>query len=671
MMFVQSRKYVDAVLISMAILALGDLPLLAGGEGGGTESPFSLGAGGRSIAMGGAKCVVWGEAYTLLWNPAGLEYLERGEINLFHTPLLDETSSYSSILGSYPLTDFGAISFGVLRLDVGGIERRDQENLVIDGELSNRQTRYLFGYARKIYRGLSGGVTMKLDRFVQGSYNASGFGVDAGFGVKSDIDNEAFDGAALGLTLINIIEPKLKLEDEESGDPYGTRVGFAVWRSLSGRFDDRLLVAVDMIKTKHDEARIQAGFEYSVNRMLALRGGWDSGSPTFGLGFSLSFLQLDYAWRDSDLENCHLFSLSYRFGSSKTERIERRKKEREEEIKRELERETARYETRQMENYLAKAREALRQDKFSQAEDHFKTVLLWDPENEEAKAGNLKAQGYIIITLADSLFADGSYGEALMHYRKGNEKLSISAIDDRIRECEKLIGQTADQRQMIDAVFAHAVELYSERDWTGAVAAFAQVLRLDPGHDIARHYYDKATARHKEDYARVLQQTGVLARKKRYGEAIDLLRSGLDKFKGDAELEKKLAEVMELRQREEISTMEKEKPAATKAPLTKEEADNLRLIYEKGAEYFKNGKFDRAIVEWEKVWHGYPGSEQIGEYLVKAYLYRGMELYTMHDYEEALEIWGRILKVDPDNEKAIRYIRRTKEELSSLENVAG
>ena len=90
-----------------------------------------------------------------------------------------------------------------------------------------------------------------------------------------------------------------------------------------------------------------------------------------------------------------------------------------------------------------------------------------------------------------------------------------------------------------------------------------------------------------------------------------------------------------------------------------------------GVRYFRAGNFSRAIAEWETVWRSYPEYEKVDEYLVKAYQYRGMEYYAQHQYEEALEVWGRILEVDPDNEKAIRYITRTREELSRLEGYTG
>ncbi len=109
----------------------------------------------------------------------------------------------------------------------------------------------------------------------------------------------------------------------------------------------------------------------------------------------------------------------------------------------------------------------------------------------------------------------------------------------------------------------------------------------------------------------------------------------------------------------------------TRPEPTREELEKVRPLYERGAEYFRAGKFDLAVTEWESIWNKYPGYENLDEYLIKAYQYWGMELYTQHKYDEALEIWQRILKVDSNNEKALRYIQRTQEELGQLRSLTG
>lgn len=55
--------------------------------------------------------------------------------------------------------------------------------------------------------------------------------------------------------------------------------------------------------------------------------------------------------------------------------------------------------------------------------------------------------------------------------------------------------------------------------------------------------------------------------------------------------------------------------------------------------------------------------------LVRAYQYHGMNLYSRNQYRKALEVWGKMLEVDRDNEKALRYMQRTRQELERFEGL--
>lgn len=89
-----------------------------------------------------------------------------------------------------------------------------------------------------------------------------------------------------------------------------------------------------------------------------------------------------------------------------------------------------------------------------------------------------------------------------------------------------------------------------------------------------------------------------------------------------------------------------------------------------GIETFKRSDFITVIEHWENVWRRCPQFEKVEEYLVKAHQYHGMNLCSRSRYREALDAWGKILEVDRDNEKALRYIRRTREELEMFEDLS-
>jgi tetratricopeptide (TPR) repeat protein len=671
MRIVLEHTVLKAAAVFVLLTACALAPARASNEDGGTASPFGLGAGGRSISMGGAAAAVWEDSYALLWNPAGLFRVDRSEASVFHTSLFDEHTTYSSVLLAYPFVDFGVISVGAVQLRIGGIERRDAENRMYGSELENIQTRYMLGYAKNIFKSLSGGVSLKLDRYVQGAYVANGFGLDAGLGLTSPVRSPMLDGIALGVSLSNVLEPKINLVSEETGDPMGVRFGFAFWRSISKRVDDRLLLAVDIDKKRYADTHIHVGGEYRLLQDYSVRGGWDDGIPTFGCGFNFHHLQFDYAYRSTDLGGNHLFSLTYRFGASRNEKLERRRQQREREIQDELDAHIKQYEGRFVVTSLASGNEKLEAADFAGAIDDFRKVLLMSPGNEEAKRGTAVARSRLLMLDGDSLMQRERFAEALHAYRGAYAELPEREIEERIQQCERKIGEAQDVQRMVENFFSYALELFTDHRWLEAANAFEKVLEIEPGNQLASGYLLKSRTRMKEDFEESIALIDRLVTEKRYGAAADAVRRALEKHPDDGKLNERLTLIAKLQREAETSRQKIETARKSTASLSREEIEELVPMYEKGVEYFKRGDFTNAIGQWRDVWTKYPLFENVEDYLVRAYQYKGMELYSRHQYKEALDVWEKVLDVDPDNEKALRFISRTREELARLKGLTG
>jgi tetratricopeptide (TPR) repeat protein len=560
----------------------------------------------------------------------------------------------------------------VLQLGIDGIERRDENNLVGGTDLSCRQTRYLAGYSRRIFGPLTGGLTLKLDRFIQGSYGASGFGADIGFGYENEFASPVIEGLALGLTFSNLLEPTMKLVEEESGDPRGVRAGISIWGPVSGSLEDRFLLAVDLENTRYGDSRFHAGLEYSLEPHLAARLGYDDGFASFGMGFGFSSLEVDYAYRTSDLENYHLFSITVGFGQTRSKRLEERRVAREREIREQIDREILNYERRFVESALRDADIAFSEGRYDESVQLFDKVLLMEPENETALRGKERSELLGKTAQADLLFGGGDFAGALLLYRRMAVRYGNGELDGKIAACEGMISKADDRREMVEKIFERGLELYSDRRWEDAAGVFREVLDLYPGHELANGYLDKSRNRIKEELGRALQRIDELTASRRYGEALEMIRAGIQRY-GDSDIfETRLARLRQMqadaeKKKDRLSTA----TAATRRELSRAELDEIRPVYERGVARFREGKFDGAAEEWEPIWKKHPGYENVADYLVKAYQYWGMELYTKHRYNEALEVWQRILRVDRENEKALRYIRRTREELDRLESLTG
>ncbi|MCX5753005.1 MAG: hypothetical protein NTW97_05085 [Candidatus Krumholzibacteria bacterium] len=426
-----------ALIIAIILSAARADGVGAENDGGGTTSPFGLGAGCRSISMGGASSAVWGDSYALFRNPAGLFNVERDEVDLFHTSLFDESTTYSALALSHSFLNLGVLSFGAIQLRVGGIERRDEANMLADGDLTNVQTRYALGYAQQIVKGFTAGLDLKLDRFTQGSYSANGFGLDAGLGLETSVHSPAIDGIAVGVSFRNLLEPSISLVEQETGDPRGVRAGFSIWRSVSSRMRDRLTIAVDADKARFTDSRIQFGAEYRMLDVCAVRGGWDGDNPTLGCGFTVPYFILDYAYRSTELGGNHLFALSFRFGASRSEKSERAQKRHDEEIRKELETQITSYEERSVRTALDEGRDRFANGDYAGAVDRFSRVLLWSPASDQAADGLRRANAALAISRGDSLMAMGRYAGALLSYREAQKNVPSNDAAERIRRCEQ------------------------------------------------------------------------------------------------------------------------------------------------------------------------------------------------------------------------------------------
>ncbi len=652
-------------VILVAFVLLSCTPLYAHEGNGGATSPFELGAGCRIISMGGVAATNWGDSYILFWNPAGLHVLDRGEVDLFHTSLLDESINYSALVLSYPIIDVGVVSLGAVQLRVGGIDRRDADNREIGGDLENIQTRYLLGYSRNIYRGMALGMNFKVDRFVQGPYVANGFGFDAGFGMTSAVTSYPVDEIRFGAAITNMLEPKITLVSEEVGDPISFRLGVSALRSIS---KDRLLVAFDMHKSRYSDTQFHIGAEYLVRELLAVRIGLENDIPTFGLGFDLRYFVFDYAYRSTDLDGNHLFSLTYRFGRSRSERLEARQEQRDLEIQREIEEKVRGFEGQFIDTALLRGEEHMTAGEYEEAAEEFNRVLLFSPDHEEAKLKSALARGSILAARGDSLMQAGRPAEALFAYRQAEEFIPDGRIGSRIEECEIQITEVEDRLRVVEQIFTQALEYYTNRHWFEAVSRFDKVLELDQGHALANEYRAKAKAKIQIEHNLAIKRISRLISEQKYIDAAEELRAALERHPADPIFLERLGEVQELRtKKEQLVSAER----AVQVPRARPAANSeeLRPKYERGIKLFTRSDFRNAIIVWEEVWELDPEFENVFEYLIKAYQFLGMELYAGQRYDKALEMWERILLVDPRNGKAQRYIKRTKEELSRLEGI--
>ena len=349
--------------------------------------------------------------------------------------------------------------------------------------------------------------------------------------------------------------------------------------------------------------------------------------------------------------------------------MEARLEQRDLEIQREIEEKVSGFESQFIATALLRGEEHMAAGEYDEAVEEFNRVLLFSPDDEEAKLKSALARGSILAARGDSLMQAGRPAEALFAYRQAEEFIPDGRIGSRIDECEVQITEVEDRLRIVGQIFMQALEYYTNRHWLEAVSGFDKVLELDQEHALAIEYRAKAKTKIQIEHDLVIKRASRLALEHKYINAAEELRTALERYPADPIFLEKLGEVQELRAKKEQRVSAERAVQVPRARLAVN-SEELRPKYERGIKLFTRSDFRNAIIVWEEVWKLDPEFENVSEYLIKAYQFLGMDLYAGQRYEKALEMWERILLVDPRNGKAQRYITRTKEELSRLEGIS-
>ena len=92
--------------------------------------------------------------------------------------------------------------------------------------------------------------------------------------------------------------------------------------------------------------------------------------------------------------------------------------------------------------------------------------------------------------------------------------------------------------------------------------------------------------------------------------------------------------------------------------------------YKTGQQLFEKGNLTGAVARWEKVERLAPGYMSVRTYLVDAYKFLGVELYTQSRLADAVDVWKKAAGLDPDSSEIAGYIKRTESEIATLEELS-
>jgi tetratricopeptide (TPR) repeat protein len=656
-------------IIATLVLLSGVMTNVAQAQSYGTELPFVLGTSTRSSAMGVTSVSFMPDAAIQFYNPSVMSSLQWKQFSFSRTTLFESSSLYHTLSYSHPTLNHGTIGVSILRIDVSGIEERDQSNQLLSSDLHDSQTRILLGYGRNIGSSFAAGFNMVFDNHSFGSYTGSGVGLDVGISAQQRLSgNSMIRGIREGFVIRNVLEPTVKLDRDPVSDPMDIGVGLSV---LSVIGNMRMVTAMNLVNPRYSPASFRLGQEFTYADHYSLRVGVDDATPTFGAGADYKNFTLDYAFRSEDFGDNHRISLAIRFGRSLDARRAQARLSREEKINETVGTRMEELEQDQITNSLAEGKILLQQGDYEAARSRFEITLLWAPDNEEAKELAAKAQYNQAIQLGHQAIGKDDYAGALVNFKNALRLYPDDSDALRlIATCNQHLAADANHAATINKLLNTAIDLYAERRFGEALSGFNEVLKINHQHALAIEYREKCQINIRSQVQRLVAEARSLAKRDDYESAIRLLEQALAYDPNDVTI---LVEIERCNKILPDGRATEATPPLIVEPKTQSvlqpqvSRPALERKYNEGMRSFNKGDFNAAIKSLSEVWSQDPDFHNVSPLLVKTYLLVGMNHYSEQQYSKAIQVWERALAVDPSNSKARRYISKANEIVKKLD----
>lgn len=292
---------------------------------------FSLGAGGRAMAMGGAIVAGPFDASAPYWNPAGMNQLEGRSVIAMHAETFGSLLNHDFVayVDSRPRESSVIESFGfyVYYLGGGGIKITQLNELdrpYVVREESHGDYLFSAAVAGRVSGNVEYGLVAKIICRDLGTESGAGLTVDAG------LLYEARSWLNLGLMVSDITTGFIRYSGKtfDSGSNsesiYPTvKPGLSaryVWQDFTGTFAVSGDVKFEDIQTAAQywsgpvSLDTHFGWELAYKKMLFGRAGFDIGRFTAGGGVDVKRINIDLAYlHHSDLDETFRVSAGYRF----------------------------------------------------------------------------------------------------------------------------------------------------------------------------------------------------------------------------------------------------------------------------------------------------------------------------------------------------------------------
>ena len=329
----------------VCVAGLFSFPAFAGAPGTAAASFLKFTPSPRATAMGESYSSVTEDAYAAYWNPAGLANVEQVELAVtYNASFEDVTHQYLSM--AFPLSYGSTMDINVTRLTMTPFQGYDAQGRNTT-KIQSSDMAIGVAYGRTFMKDeierpvLNVGVNLKSISETLHNVSASALAADVGaiyylrpanYWMKT-VQAQEFRFA---FTIRNF-GSGLKYDKITSPLPMSETLGVSWLSHPYG--SSSLILSMDNTIAVDEPYSINMGAEYEAFQLVSFRAGFKSGQVIgsgirFGVGFKLSFADLDYSMSPfGALGAMHKIGMSIKFGKSsaraplagKTLRVEKAK----------------------------------------------------------------------------------------------------------------------------------------------------------------------------------------------------------------------------------------------------------------------------------------------------------------------------------------------------------